>query len=173
MGRIHSLSSVYLQQSFILLTSTDKKTPNAHMTETGHSDTNSTLDQEEVARFSAMADEWWDPHGKFRPLHQINPVRLSFIRDAICAHFGRDAAAPRVLEGLTIADIGCGGGLLCEPMARLGATVTGLDPAQKSIEAARIHAQAQGLDINYRAVPAETLRDEGTRFDVVFCHGSC
>jgi 2-polyprenyl-6-hydroxyphenyl methylase/3-demethylubiquinone-9 3-methyltransferase len=168
MGRIHSRSFVCLQQSCILLTRAGKKTPNAQMIETGHSSSNSTLDQEEIARFSAMADEWWDPNGKFRPLHQINPVRLSFIRDALCTHYGRDATAPHALEGLTIADIGCGGGLLCEPMARLGARVTGLDPAQKSIEAARIHAQAQGLDINYRAVPAETLRDEGTRFDVVF-----
>ena len=137
------------------------------MIETGHSGSSATLDEHEVARFAAMADEWWDPHGKFRPLHELNPVRLAFIRDCLCGHFGRDATAPRPLEGLGIADIGCGGGLLCEPMARLGATVTGLDPVPESIEAARIHALAQGLDIDYRADRAETLREEGTRFDAV------
>jgi 2-polyprenyl-6-hydroxyphenyl methylase/3-demethylubiquinone-9 3-methyltransferase len=138
------------------------------MTQTGHSGPDATLDEDEVARFAAMADEWWDPHGKFRPLHQLNPVRLTFIRDQLCTHFERDATTPRALEGLTIVDIGCGGGLLCEPMARLGAKVTGLDPAEQSIEAARIHATAQRLDIDYRAERAETLRQTGTLFDAVF-----
>jgi 2-polyprenyl-6-hydroxyphenyl methylase/3-demethylubiquinone-9 3-methyltransferase len=142
--------------------------PNAPMINMEQSNASATLDEDEVARFAAMADEWWDPNGKFRPLHDINPVRLTFIRDSLCAHFGRDPSTPRVLEGLTIADIGCGGGLLCEPMARLGARVTGLDPASESIEAARIHAQAQGLEINYRAERAETLGQEGARFDAVF-----
>lgn len=137
------------------------------MTETGHVGSSATLDEDEVARFAAMADEWWDPDGKFRPLHDLNPVRLTFIRDALCGHFGRDATAPRALEGLSIADIGCGGGLLCEPMARLGAAVTGLDPAQESIEAARIHALGQGLDIDYRAERAETFGAEGKSFDAV------
>ncbi len=168
MARIHSRSPAHLQQSPAPLTSAGAQTPNAAMTGTGQSGTSATLDEDEVARFAAMADEWWDPNGKFRPLHEINPVRLTFIRDSLCAHFGRDATAPRALEGLTIADIGCGGGLLCEPMARLGAKVTGLDPAQESIEAARIHALAQGLDINYRADRAETLTQEGKRFDAVF-----
>lgn len=150
------------------MTRVSVRTPNARMTGTEQSGASDTLDEEEVARFAAMADEWWDPSGKFRPLHELNPVRLTFIRDALCAHFGRDSTAPRALEGLTIADIGCGGGLLCEPMARLGAAVTGLDPAQESIEAARMHALAQGLDIDYRADRAETLVQEGTRFDAVF-----
>ncbi len=168
MARIHSRSPARLQQSRTLLTSASAHTPYTTMTGTGHPNTSATLDEHEVARFAAMADEWWDPHGKFRPLHDINPVRLTFIRDSLCAHFDRDAAAPRALEGLTIADIGCGGGLLCEPMARLGATVTGLDPARESIEAARIHALAQGLEINYRADRAETLEKEGALFDAVF-----
>ena len=114
-----------------------------------------------------MAGEWWDPNGKFRPLHALNPVRLAFIRDQLCEHFGRDSEAIRSLEGLSIADIGCGGGLLCEPMARLGTTVTGLDPAEDSIAAARSHAHGQGLEITYRAEPAETLADAEMSFDAV------
>lgn len=139
------------------------------MAQTGHSgaDADATLDEEEVARFAAMADEWWDPNGKFRPLHAMNPVRLAFIRDQLCAHFARDANAGRPLEGLSIADIGCGGGLLCEPLARLGARVTGLDPAADTIAAARAHAQGQGLDIDYRAERAETLAGAGESFDGV------
>jgi len=137
------------------------------MAGTGHSGSGATLDEEEVARFAAMADEWWDAEGKFRPLHALNPVRLTFIRDQLCAHFGRDTKAGRALEGLRIADIGCGGGLLCEPLARLGASVTGLDPAEDSIAAARSHAQAQGLEIDYRAEPAERLADAGESFDAV------
>jgi len=143
------------------------QTPNARMAETGHSGSGATLDEDEVARFAAMAGEWWDPNGKFRPLHALNPVRLTFIRDQLCGHFRRDANASRSLEGLSIADIGCGGGLLCEPMARLGATVTGIDPAEDSIAAARTHAQAQGLEIDYRAELAETLADAGESFDAV------
>ena len=137
------------------------------MTETGHSGSGATLDEEEVARFAAMADEWWDPHGKFRPLHALNPVRLGFICDQLCAHFGRNPHAGRSLDGLSIADIGCGGGLLCEPMARLGAQVTGLDPAHDSIDAARTHAKGQGLDIDYRADRAEILVEAGDRYDAV------
>lgn len=139
------------------------------MAETGHSQAGSdaTLDEEEVERFAAMAGEWWDPKGKFRPLHALNPVRLTFIRDQLCAHFARDANAKRSLEGLSIADIGCGGGLLCEPLARLGARVTGLDPAKDTIAAARAHALGQGLDIDYRAARAETLAEAGERYDAV------
>jgi len=114
-----------------------------------------------------MADEWWDPNGKFRPLHALNPVRLTFIRDALCAHFQLDGTSNRSLEGLKIADFGCGGGLLCEPLARLGATVTGLDPAPDTIAAAHAHAQGQGLEISYRAERAETLAKEGATFDAV------
>ncbi len=143
--------------------------PNARMSETGQSDAgaSATLDEAEVARFAAMAGEWWDPKGKFRPLHALTPVRLTFIRDQLCAHFGRDANAVRSLEGLSIADIGCGGGLICEPLARLGASVTGLDPAADSIAAARAHARDQGLNIDYRAERAETLVDAGEVFDAV------
>lgn len=126
-----------------------------------------TLDPSEVERFAAMAGEWWDPNGKFRPLHALNPVRLQFIRNHVCGHFGRGDRTLRPFEGLTIADIGCGGGLLSEPMARLGARVTGIDPAQDSIEAARAHAATQGLEIDYRAERAEDLAERGLLFDVV------
>lgn len=137
------------------------------MSEMASNEPGQTLDESEVARFAAMADEWWDPNGKFRPLHAINPVRLTFIRDELCSHFQRDALSVRPLQGLRIADIGCGGGLLCEPMARLGAGVTGLDPAEDSIKAARAHAATQGLEIDYRAERAEVLVDRGTTFDAV------
>lgn len=137
------------------------------MMDFGRSGADATLDETEVARFAAMAEEWWDPHGKFRPLHALNPVRLTFIRDQLCAHFGRDATAARALDGLAIADIGCGGGLLCEPMARLGATVTGLDPAEDSIAAARAHAAGQGLDIDYRVDRVESLAHAQECFDAV------
>lgn len=126
-----------------------------------------TLDAREVERFAAMAREWWDPKGKFAPLHAMNPARLAYIRDRLCEHFRRDARDPASLEGLAVADIGCGGGLLCEPLARLGAAVTGLDPAEETIRAAQTHAAAQGLDIDYRAARAETLAEEGARFDAV------
>lgn len=132
-----------------------------------HGESGATLDQTEVERFAAMADEWWDPYGKFRPLHALNPTRLTFIRDVLCARFSRDGQSPKPFEGLSIADIGCGGGLLCEPIARLGATVMGLDPAKDSIKAAQAHARAQGLEIDYRAEGAETLAEERRTFDVV------
>ena len=131
--------------------------------------TQSTVDADEVARFAALASEWWDPHGKFRPLHKIGPARLTFVRDEIKAHFGIEDAGLRPLVGLSILDIGCGGGLISEPLARLGGSVTGLDPARQSIEAARQHADGQGLDLTYRAGLAEELADEGALFDVVLC----
>ena len=132
------------------------------------------LDPSEVARFSAIAAEWWDPHGKFRPLHQIGPVRLGFVRDRIVEHF---AIAPRPgerpslkpLAGLAVLDIGCGGGLIAEPLARLGATVTAIDPAEANIEAALAHAVPQGLVIDYRAVTIEALVAQGAQFDAVVC----
>jgi len=127
----------------------------------------STIDPEEVDRFSRIAAQWWDPAGKFRPLHKFNPVRLAYIRDHVAARFGRDPLAARPLDGVRILDIGCGGGLLCEPMARLGATVVGVDPAERNIEVARLHAAESGLDIDYRATTAEALADAGERFDVV------
>ncbi|MGC4026687.1 MAG: bifunctional 2-polyprenyl-6-hydroxyphenol methylase/3-demethylubiquinol 3-O-methyltransferase UbiG [Mesorhizobium sp.] len=127
----------------------------------------STIDPEEVERFSRIAAQWWDPAGKFRPLHKFNPVRLAYIRDQVAARSGRDPLAARPLEGVRILDIGCGGGLLCEPMARLGATVVGVDPAERNIEVARLHAAESGLEIDYRATTAEALADAGEQFDVV------
>ena len=127
-----------------------------------------SVDPAEIARFSAIADEWWDPHGKFRPLHRLNPVRLAFVKQVASAHFGRDAAASDALHGLALLDIGCGGGLICEPMARLGASVTGIDPSPTNIEVARLHAADAGLAIDYRAMTAEMLAceaGEGTRSD--------
>jgi len=131
------------------------------------SEGSATLDKSEVKRFAALAQEWWDPKGKFAPLHAMNPARLTYIRDRICAHAARDPRSPLSLQGISIADIGCGGGLLCEPLARLGARVTGLDPAEETIRAARAHAQAQGLDITYRAERAERLVELNEKFDVV------
>jgi 2-polyprenyl-6-hydroxyphenyl methylase/3-demethylubiquinone-9 3-methyltransferase len=128
----------------------------------------SSIDPAEVERFSAMAAQWWDPTGKFKPLHVFNPVRLAFIRDEAARRFGRDIAQRRPFEGLRLLDIGCGGGLLCEPMARLGFSVTGVDASERNIGVARAHAQAQGLDIDYRADTAEALLAAGEApFDVV------
>ncbi|HEY5819276.1 MAG TPA: bifunctional 2-polyprenyl-6-hydroxyphenol methylase/3-demethylubiquinol 3-O-methyltransferase UbiG [Mesorhizobium sp.] len=126
-----------------------------------------TIDPGEVERFSAMAAEWWNPNGKFRPLHKFNPVRLAYIRDQVAARFGRDPQSARPFDGLRFLDIGCGGGLLCEPMARLGATVVGVDPAERNIDVARLHAAQSGLKIDYRAATAEELADAGEEFDVV------
>ena len=126
-----------------------------------------TIDESEIAKFAAMADEWWDPDGKFRPLHKFNPVRLEFIRDRIAAHFGRDTTDARPLAGLTLLDVGCGGGLLTEPMARLGATVTGVDATERNAEVARVHAERMGLPIDYRFAAAADLVQENRQFDVV------
>jgi 2-polyprenyl-6-hydroxyphenyl methylase/3-demethylubiquinone-9 3-methyltransferase len=126
-----------------------------------------SVDPAEVAKFSAMAAEWWDPAGKFAPLHKFNPVRLGFIRAETAARFGRDGRALRPFEGLSLLDIGCGGGLLSEPMARLGFTVTGADASDKNIGTARAHAAQSGLAIDYRAATAEQLAAEGRQFDVV------
>lgn len=126
-----------------------------------------TIDPEEIARFEALAAEWWNPDGRFRQLHRLNPERLRFIRDRAAARFGREAEAPRPLEGLSVLDIGCGGGLVAEPLARLGARVTGLDPSEKNVGTARAHARGMGLDIAYRAATAEALAAEGARFDLV------
>ncbi len=127
----------------------------------------STIDAGEIERFHRMAAEWWSPTGKFRPLHKFNPVRLDYIREQVCARFGRDPNAARPFEGLRFLDIGCGGGLLCEPMTRLGATVVGADAGEVNIEVAKIHAADMGLDIDYRATTAEALAEAGERFDVV------
>jgi 2-polyprenyl-6-hydroxyphenyl methylase/3-demethylubiquinone-9 3-methyltransferase len=132
-------------------------------------DTSSTVDASEIRKFEAIAAEWWDPEGKFRPLHQLNPLRMAFIRDQILAARGREdyAGDLRPLEGLRIVDVGCGGGLLCEPLARLGAKVTGLDASHRNIEIARIHAAASNLAIDYRAESAEVFLEKGQRFDAV------
>src|ERR1035437_196434 len=111
----------------------------------------SSVDQAEVDRFSAIAAEWWDAAGKFKPLHLFNPVRLSFIRDEAARRFGRDTAQRRPFEGLRLLDIGCGGGLLCEPMARLGFQVAGVDASERNIGGGRPPAGAQGLALRYRA----------------------
>jgi len=126
-----------------------------------------SVDPAEVAKFSAIAAEWWDPAGKFAPLHKFNPVRLEFIRKQAAIHFGRDDRSLRPFEGLSLLDIGCGGGLLAEPMARLGFAVTGADASEKNIGTARAHAAQSGLAIDYRATTAEALAAEGASFDVV------
>jgi 2-polyprenyl-6-hydroxyphenyl methylase/3-demethylubiquinone-9 3-methyltransferase len=126
-----------------------------------------SIDPAEVAKFSALAAQWWDPAGKFAPLHKFNPVRLGFIRAQAAAHFGRDARSLRPFEGLSLLDIGCGGGLLSEPMARLGFAVTGADASDRNIGTASAHAAQSGLGIDYRAASAESLVAEGLGFDVV------
>ncbi|MEH6772442.1 MAG: bifunctional 2-polyprenyl-6-hydroxyphenol methylase/3-demethylubiquinol 3-O-methyltransferase UbiG [Cereibacter changlensis] len=127
----------------------------------------STIDAAEVAKFEAMAAEWWNPHGKFKPLHQMNPCRLDYITSQIAAEFDRDLSAAQPFAGLRILDIGCGGGLLSEPMARLGATVVGADAAPRNIPVAQLHAEQSGLEIDYRNTTAEALAAVGEQFDVV------
>ena len=127
----------------------------------------STVDPGEVAKFEAMAAEWWDPAGKFKPLHMLNPCRLDYITAQIAGEFGRDLTAPAPFAGLRILDIGCGGGLLAEPMARLGADVVGADAAARNIPVAQVHATQSGLAIDYRHTTAEDMAAAGERFDVV------
>ncbi len=129
--------------------------------------TGPSVDPEEVAKFSALAEEWWDPAGKFRPLHRLNPVRLAFIRARAAARFGRDPGAGRPFEDLRVLDIGCGGGLLSEPLARLGARVIGIDAAEQNVRIAALHAADAGLDIDYRAATAEALAEAGETYDLV------
>lgn len=131
------------------------------------SQSGTTIDEEEIARFSAMAAEWWSPTGKFRPLHKFNPTRLAYIRDTLIERFDCDAKAARPLEGVRILDIGCGGGLLCEPLCRLGATIVGVDASETNIGIASTHAEQSGLEIDYRASTAEALAADGEQFDVV------
>jgi len=127
----------------------------------------STVDPAEIAKFEAMAAEWWDPNGKFKPLHMLNPCRLDYITGQIAGEFARDLTSQRPFEGLRLLDIGCGGGLLSEPMARLGATVVGADAAGGNLPVARIHAEQSGLEIDYRHTTAEALAETGEQFDVV------
>ncbi len=129
--------------------------------------TETTINADEISKFAAMADEWWDPTGKFKPLHKFNPVRLGYIRDQAIAHFGKDGSVRRPLEGLKVLDIGCGGGLLSEPLTRLGASVVGIDAGEKNIRIAALHAGQSGLAIDYRATTAEALAAGTERFDIV------
>src|SRR5580704_3011520 len=126
-----------------------------------------TVDPEEIGRFGEQSADWWDPSGSFRPLHRINPVRINFIRRELLAHFRRDARSLSPFTGLSLADLGCGGGLVAEPMTRLGFTVTGLDAAAPAIAAARMHAEASGLAIDYRVGDIGRLASADERFDVV------
>jgi 2-polyprenyl-6-hydroxyphenyl methylase/3-demethylubiquinone-9 3-methyltransferase len=126
-----------------------------------------TIDPAEVERFARIADEWWDADGKFAPLHRLNPARLGFVRDRAAARFGRDPLRPAPLDGLRLLDVGCGGGLMCEPLRRLGATVTGIDAAARNVAVARSHAERMGLTIDYRVDTVEALRDGKESFDVV------
>ena len=137
------------------------------MTQSASAPAAGSIDPAEVAKFSGLADAWWDPAGKFRPLHRLNPTRIAYIRDRAAARYGREPIGTAPLAGLAILDIGCGGGLLSEPLARLGGKVTGLDAAERNIAIAKRHAELGGLAIDYRAGSAEDLAAAGRQFDVV------
>jgi 2-polyprenyl-6-hydroxyphenyl methylase/3-demethylubiquinone-9 3-methyltransferase len=142
--------------------------PPKHSDQAAPNPSRSTIDDAEIEKFEKMAEDWWNPDGPFKPLHALNPLRIQFIRDQLIQHFQRgDPLKPTPLRGLTILDIGCGGGLLCEPMTRLGAMVTGVDAADRNIDIARTHAQRMELSIDYRCAAAEDLAAEGLAFDVV------
>ncbi len=126
-----------------------------------------TVDRAEVNKFAALAEEWWNPRGKFRALHRLNPARLTFIRDEACARFDRSADADRTLAGLSVLDIGCGGGLIAEPLTRLGARVTAIDASAEAIRVANRHATQMGLDINYLQTDVDDMAEEGKSFDIV------
>jgi 2-polyprenyl-6-hydroxyphenyl methylase/3-demethylubiquinone-9 3-methyltransferase len=143
--------------------------PHMHTSQHRGEGSTATLDPAELDRFSKLASEWWDANGKFRTLHLIGPARLTFLRDAVAGHLNRREGGLRPFQGLSFLDIGCGGGLVCEPLARLGARVTGVDPAVQNIEAARRHAAGQGLGIEYRVARVEDLAAEGATFDTVAC----
>jgi 2-polyprenyl-6-hydroxyphenyl methylase / 3-demethylubiquinone-9 3-methyltransferase len=125
----------------------------------------STVDPAEIAKFSKLSETWWDPNGKMKPLHAINPLRLAYIRDAACRKFDRDSRKLDCLSGLRILDVGCGAGLLCEPLTRLGAKVTGVDPSATNIEVAKLHAATSSLAIDYRCITIEEMPDD--TFDIV------
>lgn len=126
-----------------------------------------TVDPREVERFAALAAQWWNPRGTMKVLHKFNPVRLAYLREQLTSHFDRDPRAIRPLEGLRLLDIGCGGGLLSEPLARMGADVVGIDPAERNVSVASLHAEQSGVSVDYRATTAEALADAGERFDAV------
>lgn len=127
------------------------------------------VDPREVERFAALSAKWWDADGEFRPLHQIGAARLAFIRRAVSAHFMVDSRKLRVLDGLKVLDVGCGGGLICEPLTRLGGRVTGIDAGRENIAVARAHAEANGLTIDYREESVEAVAVSGEQFDVTVC----
>ena len=129
--------------------------------------TSPTIDLGELGRFAEQAESWWDPEGTFRALHRINPARLGFIRQHLTAHFHRDPSSMRPFDGLTLLDIGCGGGLVAEPMARLGFAVTGIDAGVEAIDVARTHTEAMGLAIDYRVSIAESIAETSRQFDTV------
>jgi len=137
------------------------------MSETAAVPPASTIDSAEVERFSRIAEEWWDTKGKFAPLHRLNPLRIGYIRDRAASHWSRDALSGQPLSGLSVLDIGCGGGLLSEPMTRLGGTVTGIDASARNISVAGLHAEQQSLVIDYRATTAEALAGQAAHFDIV------
>ncbi len=126
-----------------------------------------SVDQDEVARFAALADEWWNPKGPYAPLHKLTPIRVEYVRDRLAEKFGRDTRSLKSLKDLALLDVGCGGGILSEPLSRLGAKVTAIEPASESIAVAKAHAGEAGLEIDYRAATAEELLAEGKTFDAV------
>jgi 2-polyprenyl-6-hydroxyphenyl methylase/3-demethylubiquinone-9 3-methyltransferase len=151
----------------MMMRAADDRSAGGRSASEGQGARHDTLDPAEVARFDRLAESWWDPEGPMRPLHQLNPLRLGYIRDAIGAHFGRNVRSPKPFAGLTLLDIGAGGGLLAEPLARLGADVTGLEPALGTAAAARRHAEQGGLAIDYRSETVEVVAARGERFDIV------
>jgi 2-polyprenyl-6-hydroxyphenyl methylase/3-demethylubiquinone-9 3-methyltransferase len=134
---------------------------------TGQIATGGTVDADEVAFFARIADEWWDPKGPFKPLHILNPTRLGYIRQEVEAHFGLERGVKHPFEGKRLLDIGCGGGLVSEPMARLGADVVAVDASEKNIKTASVHAAQTGLEIDFRNTTAETLAASGEQFDII------
>jgi 2-polyprenyl-6-hydroxyphenyl methylase/3-demethylubiquinone-9 3-methyltransferase len=135
--------------------------------------TSATVDPQEVERFAAHAEAWWDPEGSFRPLHRLNPVRLNYIRQHLTAHFGRSISSLRPFDGLTLLDLGCGGGLVAEPMSRLGCAVTAVDADDQAIAVARAHAEATGLSIDYRIGTAEWMAGESMAGESMAGTGQC
>ena len=125
-----------------------------------------TVDKKEIEKFSALSKDWWNPNGKFKPLHLFNPTRISFIKNKLISHFNLDSGSETPLQNLKVLDIGCGGGLLCEPLKRLGADITGIDASLNNIEAAKLHAKGVGLDIKYLNVSPENLKSKD-KFDVI------
>lgn len=145
----------------------DQKAENGHNQKRGKIASGSTVDPDEVAFFAEIADTWWSATGPFKPLHELNPTRLAFIRDSLIAHFKLDNSSLKPLAGLRLLDIGCGGGLLCEPLTRMGAHVTGVDASENNIKVAALHAEQSGLDIKYLNTTSEVLAEAGEQFDAI------